>query len=82
MVRTAVTYAQRTSYEPTLKDLPENFATLREKMFRLAHTFANLPESSKQTVTRPETSYLFGWSHGREVMNGVSRYYIGFACQG
>lgn len=23
-------------------------------------------------LTRPETSYLFGWSHGKEVMNGVS----------
>jgi hypothetical protein len=52
--------------------LPPAFADLREKLFYLAEKLATLPvEVQDRLLTRPETSYLFGWSHGKEVMNGV-----------
>ncbi|KAK8869846.1 hypothetical protein IAR55_000414 [Kwoniella newhampshirensis] len=53
-----------------ISDLPPVFPQLREKLFRLARRFADLPESEREKLARPETSYLFGWSHGKEVMNG------------
>ncbi|WVQ70116.1 uncharacterized protein L199_008341 [Kwoniella botswanensis] len=53
-----------------IKDLPSDFPDLREKLFRLAHRFATLPDEIKEIFTSPETSYLFGWSHGKEIMNG------------
>nr|XP_018263863.1 uncharacterized protein I303_03738 [Kwoniella dejecticola CBS 10117]OBR86021.1 hypothetical protein I303_03738 [Kwoniella dejecticola CBS 10117] len=51
-------------------DLPTEFTQLREKLFRLSHRFANLPDTVKEDLARPETSYCFGWSHGKEIMNG------------
>ncbi|WWC69478.1 uncharacterized protein I206_103419 [Kwoniella pini CBS 10737] len=53
-----------------IQDLPFEFIALREKLFRLSHQFANLPDSIKEDLAKPETSYCFGWSHGKEVMNG------------
>ncbi|WWD15880.1 hypothetical protein CI109_100304 [Kwoniella shandongensis] len=53
-----------------ISDLPPAFPQLRERLFRLAHRFANLPEPEREKLARPETSFLFGWSHGKEVMNG------------
>ncbi|KAL7423916.1 hypothetical protein Q5752_001501 [Cryptotrichosporon argae] len=53
-----------------VRDLPPEFPVLRERLFRLAHRFANLPEATRERFARPDTSYLFGWSHGKEVMNG------------
>ncbi|OCF36559.1 hypothetical protein I316_01809 [Kwoniella heveanensis BCC8398] len=50
-------------------DLPPEFPVLREKLFRLAHRFATLPDDVKERFAKPETSYSFGWSHGKEVMN-------------
>ncbi|EIW69649.1 hypothetical protein TREMEDRAFT_30927, partial [Tremella mesenterica DSM 1558] len=29
-----------------------------------------LPEQNREKYARPETSYMFGWSHGKEVMTG------------
>ncbi|ORX39824.1 Clavaminate synthase-like protein [Kockovaella imperatae] len=51
-------------------DLPEQFTALREKLFRLAQVFATASEDVRESLVRPETSYSFGWSHGKEVMNG------------
>ncbi|WVQ71633.1 hypothetical protein IAR50_001173 [Cryptococcus sp. DSM 104548] len=53
-----------------ISGLPEGFPALREKLFRLAQELATLPDHEKQKLERPETSYMFGWSHGKEVMNG------------
>ena len=51
--------------------LPTEFAQLRKRLFHLAHAFATLPEETRETLSRADSSYLFGWSHGKEVMNGV-----------
>lgn len=53
-------------------DLPPEFPAARERLFRLGAQFASLPEPEREECARPETSYFFGWSHGKEVMNGVS----------
>jgi len=64
------------SYQNLTAGLPETFAGLREKLFILAERLANTdPEVLERDLTKPETSYLFGWSHGKEVMNGVSLLY-------
>jgi hypothetical protein len=52
-------------------DLPEAFQALRIRLFYLAHALANQPEAVRESLSRPETKYSFGWSHGKEVMNGV-----------
>ncbi|KAL0250375.1 hypothetical protein I308_102548 [Cryptococcus tetragattii IND107] len=53
-----------------ISDLPPQFLYLREKLFRLAHRLANMPEKERAKLEKPETSYMFGWSHGKEIMNG------------
>ncbi|ODO11575.1 hypothetical protein I350_00356 [Cryptococcus amylolentus CBS 6273] len=53
-----------------ISELPGDFPALREKLFRLAQELATLPVHEKQKLERPDTSYMFGWSHGKEVMNG------------
>ncbi|WWC90063.1 uncharacterized protein L201_004996 [Kwoniella dendrophila CBS 6074] len=53
-----------------IRDIPSDFTILRERLFRLSHKFANLPDEVKETLAKPETSYCFGWSHGKEIMNG------------
>lgn len=55
-----------------IKDLPSQFPELREKMFHLAHRLANASDEVKRGLESPETHYFFGWSHGKERMNGVS----------
>lgn len=39
----------------------------------MAYRLANLPAEVQDTLSRADTSYLFGWSHGKELMNGVGR---------
>jgi len=51
--------------------LPPGYITSRERLFVLSHAFANLPEAVREGLSRPEAMYSFGWSHGKEVMNGV-----------
>ncbi|KAL2915888.1 hypothetical protein HK105_204589 [Polyrhizophydium stewartii] len=46
------------------------FPELRQRLLRLASVFAALPEDAKQAVVHTPSSYLFGWSHGKEIMNG------------
>ncbi|WVQ78112.1 hypothetical protein IAT38_000193 [Cryptococcus sp. DSM 104549] len=53
-----------------ISDLPAEFPKLRETLFRLAHRLANLPEEEREKLACPEVSYMFGWSHGKEIMNG------------
>ncbi|KAK4688221.1 hypothetical protein P7C73_g1890, partial [Tremellales sp. Uapishka_1] len=54
-----------------IDDLPPDFPRLRENLLRLAHGFASLPPEAREDLARPETSYMFGWSHGKEIMNGT-----------
>ncbi|GAA5842895.1 hypothetical protein JCM3766R1_005695 [Sporobolomyces carnicolor] len=53
-----------------VKDLPASFPALRKRLLLLSNDFASLPEEVREKYTSPESSYSFGWSHGKEVMNG------------
>ncbi|KZT52979.1 Clavaminate synthase-like protein [Calocera cornea HHB12733] len=52
-----------------VKDLP-GYPALRERLLLLANQFASLPEPRKELYVDPKSNYSFGWSHGKEVMNG------------
>ena len=52
-----------------VKNVPD-LPVLRKKLLRLASEFALLPDEAKQKSVHKESSYLFGWSHGKEIMNG------------
>lgn len=52
-----------------VKNVP-NLRTLRKRLLLLASQFANLSENVKNKYEHPESKYSFGWSHGKEVMNG------------
>jgi hypothetical protein len=75
-----------------IKDLPEEYSELRERLLLLAYKFAHLDESVREKYSDPSTHYRcdnqftscctpgdsfrpsilsFGWSHGKEIMNGV-----------
>jgi len=53
-----------------VKDLPVTYQGYRESLLRFGYKFAHLPEETKERYTDPESSYSFGWSHGKEIMNG------------
>jgi isopenicillin N synthase-like dioxygenase len=52
-----------------IKNVP-GLVEKRSQLLRLASVFANLQDSVKQECVHPESSFLFGWSHGKEIMNG------------
>ncbi|KAF4605564.1 hypothetical protein EYR40_004350 [Pleurotus pulmonarius] len=53
-----------------VRDLPPQYQKYRERLLKLAHSFATLPESVREKYADPATKYSFGWSHGKEIMNG------------
>ncbi|GAA5857294.1 hypothetical protein JCM8547_002204 [Rhodosporidiobolus lusitaniae] len=53
-----------------VKDLPSEFQEMRKRLLLLANAFASLPEAVREKYTHPMSSYSYGWSHGKEVMNG------------
>ncbi|KAG6891076.1 hypothetical protein C0995_014165 [Termitomyces sp. Mi166 len=53
-----------------VRDLPASYASQREKLLKLAYKFAKLDESAREKYADPASSYSFGWSHGKEIMNG------------
>ncbi|KAL5535240.1 hypothetical protein ACEPAF_3334 [Sanghuangporus sanghuang] len=53
-----------------VKDLPSGFTAKRDRLLRLADRFASLPESAKEKYVDSKSKYSFGWSHGKEIMNG------------
>lgn len=55
-----------------VKDLPPGFPALRRDLLTLADKFASLPEQVREKYSRADVQYMFGWSHGKEIMNGVS----------
>jgi isopenicillin N synthase-like dioxygenase len=56
-----------------VKNVP-NLKDLRERLLRSASVLAHLPESELTKITHPESLYNFGWSHGKEIMNGKPDY--------
>ncbi|KAI0374479.1 Clavaminate synthase-like protein [Pilatotrama ljubarskyi] len=53
-----------------VRDLPSNYAPARERLLRLAYRFANLDPKIRERYADPKSRYSFGWSHGKEIMNG------------
>jgi len=47
-----------------------NLPQLRERLLHLAHKFASLPESTKEKYVHNKSFYSFGWSHGKEMLEG------------
>jgi isopenicillin N synthase-like dioxygenase len=52
-----------------VKNVP-NLVELREKLLRSASHLAQLSEEELAKITHPDSLYNFGWSHGKEIMNG------------
>ncbi|KDQ14110.1 hypothetical protein BOTBODRAFT_174921 [Botryobasidium botryosum FD-172 SS1] len=53
-----------------VKDLPATYPVMRERLLRLADRFASLDDETKNKYVDAKSRYSFGWSHGREIMNG------------
>ncbi|TFY63255.1 hypothetical protein EVJ58_g3359 [Rhodofomes roseus] len=53
-----------------VRDLPPNYVTARERLLKLAYRFAHLDHQTRERYADPRSKYSFGWSHGKEVMNG------------
>ncbi|TFK93554.1 Clavaminate synthase-like protein [Polyporus arcularius HHB13444] len=53
-----------------VRDLPPTYAPARERLLKLAYRFANLDPSVRERYADPKSRYSFGWSHGKEIMNG------------
>ncbi|GJE85924.1 clavaminate synthase-like protein [Phanerochaete sordida] len=60
-----------------VRELPEQFKRIRQQVLRLAYTFAELPEAVREQFADPDSRYSFGWSHGKEIMNGKPDYLKG-----
>lgn len=54
----------------TVKNVP-GFVEARGRLLPLAHKFANLPEEIKAKYVDEASKYSFGWSHGKESLQGV-----------
>jgi len=53
-----------------VRGLPSSYITYRERLLKHAYKFAKLDESVREKYTDPGSRYSFGWSHGKEIMNG------------
>jgi len=53
-----------------VRDLPPSYTIYRERLLKQAYKFAKLDESVRDKYTDPASKYSFGWSHGKEIMNG------------
>ncbi|KAJ3559598.1 hypothetical protein NM688_g239 [Phlebia brevispora] len=53
-----------------VRDLPKTYGGSRERLLRLAYQFANLNECVRERFADEGSRYSFGWSHGKEIMNG------------
>lgn len=53
-----------------ISDLPPSFPALRKRLLLLSNAFAQLPEETRERYADPSTAYSYGWSQGKEVMNG------------
>lgn len=50
-------------------DIPQ-LVTMRSRLLSLAQHFAALPREVQQQYEDPDSSFSYGWSHGRETFNG------------
>ncbi|KAJ4499111.1 Clavaminate synthase-like protein [Lentinula lateritia] len=50
--------------------LPPVYAELRERLLKLAYNFSELDNTTREKYTDASSRYSFGWSHGKEIMNG------------
>lgn len=53
----------------TVSGVP-NFAKLRRRLLPLSRKFANLSDSVKSKYEHKDSFYAFGWSHGKEKLQG------------
>ncbi|KAI0343993.1 Clavaminate synthase-like protein [Trametopsis cervina] len=53
-----------------VRDLPPTYVSARERLLKLAYKFASLDERTRERFADPKSRYSFGWSHGKEIMNG------------
>lgn len=53
----------------TVSGVP-NFPQLRKRLLPLAREFAKFPEEIKKAYEHKESFYAFGWSHGKELLQG------------
>lgn len=53
-----------------VKDLPPVYPIYRERLLKLAYNFAHLDEDVREKYVDPGSIYSYGWSHGKEIMNG------------
>ncbi|KAH9937403.1 Clavaminate synthase-like protein [Fomitopsis serialis] len=53
-----------------VRDLPSSYVVARERLLKLAYCFANLDHEVREHYADPRSKYSFGWSHGKETMNG------------
>ena len=51
--------------------LPPEYPRLRERLLRLANKFGSLDEHIRAKYSDPRSNYSFGWSWGKEIMNGA-----------
>ncbi|KAG8727380.1 hypothetical protein FRC12_022548 [Ceratobasidium sp. 428] len=51
-------------------DLPPEYPAKRERLLRLAAAFAALPDEVREKYSDESSRYSFGWSWGKEIMNG------------
>ena len=51
-------------------DLPSEYVKLRRKLLLLALAFSELPEDVRERYADPSSHYSYGWSLGKEIMNG------------
>ncbi|KAI8903005.1 hypothetical protein BC833DRAFT_6639 [Globomyces pollinis-pini] len=56
-----------------VKNVP-NLKDLRAKVLNCGSQLAGLNESELHEMVHPQSSFCFGWSHGKEVMNGKPDY--------
>ena len=51
-------------------DLPPEYTKLRRKLLLLSLAFSELPETARERYADPGSQYSYGWSLGKETMNG------------
>lgn len=51
-----------------VKDLPPKFHELRERVLRGISVLAHLPEEELAKLEKPESTWLTGWSRGKEIL--------------
>lgn len=53
-----------------VRDLPPLYTAYRERLLKHAYRFAKLDENIREKYTDPGSRYSFGWSYGKEIMDG------------